>query len=73
MKPYENVQVKNNARSAAVEETVSEKMSTALLSVTGMAGAVVGLWSFATLIGALVTAGGPLGVATGYFKAVSGL
>jgi len=41
-------------------------------SIAAFAG-VVGLWSIACLASAMFQAGGPLGLATGWFKAVSGM
>ena len=73
MKPQERVNVKSHTRTGTAAESVSEKMSSAVLAVTGTAGLAIGLWSFAALVSALVTQGGPLGLAGGYFKTVTGL
>ena len=73
MKPQERVNVKSHTRTGTAAESVSEKMSTAVLAVTGTAGLAIGLWSVAALVGGLVAGGGPLGLASGYFKAVTGL
>ena len=37
----------------------------------GAAGAVIGLWSFASLVGGLVVAGGPISLAQSWFGALS--
>ncbi len=73
MKSMHTASVKTNTRTRTAEATVSDRMSTATMAITGSAGLAIGLWSFAALVGGLVAGGGPLGLAEGYFKAVSGM
>jgi len=41
--------------------------------VVAIFGVIVGLWSLASLVGGLVSSGGPLGLVGNWFKAVFGL
>ncbi len=43
------------------------------LTVFYSVGILIGIWSFAALIGGLVAGGGPLGLIKGYLQAVTGL
>lgn len=49
------------------------KIYTVTLSVVGLFASAVGVWAVACLIGGMVAGGGPLGLITGWFKAVNGL
>lgn len=63
-------------QSAVANPSVSStdtKIYTVTLSVVGLFASAVGIWAFACLIGGMVAGGGPLGLITGWFKAVSGL
>lgn len=73
MKAYQTDNVRIGTRTGTRTASVSERISTATLAVAGSAGLAIGLWSFAAVIGGLASAGGPLGLARGYFSAVSGL
>ncbi len=53
-------------------DTRTEVSRGALVSVTA-AGAVVGLWAFASLASAMVMTGGPVALAKAWFSAVSGM
>ena len=44
----------------------------ALVSITAV-GTVIGLWSLASLVGAMVTVGGPFTLVKAWFSAVTGL
>lgn len=56
----------------AGDEATTE-ISKASITVLGVFAAIVGLWSLACIIGGMVAGGGPVGLVTGWFKAVSGL
>ena len=67
---------KNIARTAATTntrvDTGAEISKGALVSMSA-AGAVVGLWSFASLASAMVMTGGPVSLAKAWIGAVAGL
>jgi hypothetical protein len=54
---------------ASVSEEVDKVVVASIYAVTGL----VGLWSVACMVSALVQAGGPLQLAAGWVKAVSGV
>ena len=58
---------------AAATLSVEDKMNGTIIAAFFASGALVGLWSFASLVGGLVAAGGPLGLAKGYVQALTGL
>ena len=49
------------------------EISRGAVATMGAAGAVVGLWSFASLIGGIVVAGGPISLAQSLFGSVVGM
>ncbi len=49
------------------------KIYTVTLTAVGLFASAVGIWAFACIIGGMVAGGGPLGLITGWFKAVNGL
>lgn len=53
--------------------TTDTKIYTATLTVVGLFASAVGIWAFACIIGGMVAGGGPIGLLTGWFKAVNGL
>ena len=53
--------------------TTEDKINGTIIAAFFASGALVGLWSFASLVGGLVAAGGPLGLARGYVQALTGL
>jgi hypothetical protein len=65
----------------AGEQAVSSQLGLTLLQLTFRASLIlttaviflVGIWAVAALVGGTVAAGGPLGLAKGWFSAVSGL
>ncbi len=59
--------------SAADILTLEDKVNATIISSFFATGALVGLWSFASLLGGLVAAGGPIPLATGWFKALAGM
>lgn len=67
---------KSIAKTAATTKTSvdskAEISKGALVSMSA-AGAVVGLWSFASLAGAMVMTGGPFSLAKAWFGAVAGM
>jgi hypothetical protein len=63
---------KNRTSAKTSVDTNAEISRTALVSLSA-AGAIVGLWSFASLIGGMVAVGGPLSLAKAWFGAVVGL
>ncbi len=72
MKTNETTRVQTKATVTAVP-TVEERISGSVLTTLFAGSAVIGLWSFAALAGGLVAAGGPIGLAGGYVRAVTGL
>ena len=63
---------KNKTSAITTVDTKTEVAKGTLVSM-GAAGAVVGLWSFASLIGGMVAAGGPFSLAKALFGAAAGL
>ncbi|KGO35633.1 MAG: hypothetical protein ACWGKN_10100 [Desulfoprunum sp.] len=53
--------------------SVGTEISKVGVSVVAIFGVIVGLWSLASLVGGLVSSGGPLGLVGNWFKAVFGL
>lgn len=72
----DTTQVKNKSKTTVGQDTktsVSTEIDKVIIgSIAAFAG-VVGLWSLACLASAMFQAGGPLGLAAGWFKAVSGM
>jgi hypothetical protein len=68
-------------KAATTKSTVSNpslsatdtKIYTVTLTVVGLFASAVGIWAFACIIGGMVAGGGPIGLITGWFKAVNGL
>ena len=54
---------------ASVSTEIDKVIIGSVAAFTG----IVGLWSVACLMSALFQAGGPLGLAAGYFKALAGM
>jgi len=52
---------------------VQAEVSRGAAASIGAAGAVIGLWSFASIVGALVVTGGPISLAQSWFGAVIGM
>lgn len=53
-------------------DATAEISKGAVVSV-GVVGAVIGLWSLASLVGGMIAAGGPFSVVKSWFGAVTGL
>lgn len=53
--------------------TVSAEIDKVIIGSIAAFTGVVGLWSVACLMSAMFQAGGPLGLAVGYFKALAGM
>ncbi len=67
---------KNIAKTAATTNTSVDtraEISKGALASMSAAGAVVGLWSFASLASAMVMTGGPFSLAKAWIGAVAGL
>ena len=67
---------KSIAKTAATTKTSVDtraEISRGALASMGAAGAVVGLWSFASLASAMVMTGGPISLAKAWFGAVAGM
>lgn len=47
-------------------------IDTAILTVVGVFASAIGVWAFACLVGGMIAGGGPIGLITGWFRAVSG-
>lgn len=63
---------KNKTNTKTAVDTRAEISRGALVSMTA-AGIVVGLWSFASLIGGVIVAGGPVALVKSWFGAVVGM
>ena len=55
------------------DTTVSAEVDKVIIVGIAAFTGVVGLWSIACLASALIHAGGPVGLAVGYFKALAGM
>jgi len=63
---------KTRSNTTTSVDTRAEVSRGAMIAVN-TAGAVVGLWALASLIGGMVSAGGPLALAKAWFSAVAGM
>jgi hypothetical protein len=63
------VQVKAGEHSQAGLDSLSQGS----LAVMGGISALIGIWAAACFVGALITGGGPLAMATGWFSAITGM
>lgn len=63
---------KNRTSAKTSVDTTTEISKGAMVSLSAT-GAVIGLWSFASLIGCMVAVGGPITLAKAWFGAVAGL
>ena len=63
---------KDRTSSTSTVDTTTEISRGAMVSLSA-AGAVVGMWSFACLIGGMIASGGPFAVVKSWFGAVSGM
>ena len=63
---------KNKTNTKTAVDTRAEISRGALVSMTA-AGIVVGLWSFASLIGGVIVAGGPVALVKSWFGSVVGM
>ena len=67
---------KTFAKTRTNEQTavyVQAEVSRGAAATMGAAGAVIGLWSFASIVGALVVTGSPISLAQSWFGAVIGM
>ena len=64
------VKTRTNEHSAV---SVQAEISKGALVTMGITGAVVSLWSFASLASALIVTGGPISLAQSWFGAVIGM
>jgi len=53
--------------------TVSAEVDKVIIGSIAAFTGIIGIWSVACLMSALFHAGGPLGLITGYFKALTGM
>ncbi|HEB69379.1 MAG TPA: hypothetical protein ENI88_07140 [Desulfobulbus sp.] len=65
-----NTIAKTNTKTSV--DTRAEVSRGAMISIN-TAGAVIGLWAFASLVGGMVAAGGPVALAKAWFSAVAGM
>lgn len=63
---------KNAVTTPSQSRTDSQVYTVGLVAV-GISACAIGLWAFASLIGGMAASGGPVGLVTGWFKAVFGL
>ena len=67
-----NTIAKTRANTKTSVDTRAEVASGAMVSIN-VAGAVIGLWSLASLVGGMVAAGGPISLVQAWFGAVAGM
>ncbi len=67
-----NTTAKTRTNTKTSVDTRAEVSRGAMISIN-TAGAVIGLWSLASLVGGMVAAGGPFALAKAWFSAVSGM
>lgn len=64
------------AKTKTNEQTVDyvqAEISSGAAATLGVTGAVIGMWSLASIVGALVVTGGPISLAQSWFGAVIGI
>lgn len=79
--PHSNLENNMKTKAAATKtgvtnpstSTTDTKIYSVTLAVVGLFASAVGIWAFACLVGGMIAGGGPLGLVTGWFKAVNGL
>ena len=71
----ESVLTKQRQRVQVGEQSQAglDVFSTGSIAVMAGVSALVGIWAAACFVGALISSGGPLAMAYGWFRAVSGL
>ncbi len=67
-----NATAKTRTNTKTSVDTRAEVSRGAMISIN-TAGAVIGLWSLASLVGGMVAAGGPFALAKAWFSAVAGM
>jgi hypothetical protein len=66
-KTRQQAQTEESSRTSL--ETISKGTIAAMAGVS----VIIGLWAVASFVGAMITSGGPLALATGWFQAVTGM
>ena len=64
---------RTKAGDKATSQTGLDAITRSSIIAMGGISAVIGLWALASLVSAMVSAGGPLGLLKGWFGAVTGL
>ena len=67
---------KQQSQTGTIDKTkasVATEIDKVIIGTVAAFTGIVGLWSVACLMSALFQAGGPLGLAAGYFKALAGM
>ncbi len=72
MKATETTRTRVNTAATATP-TVEERLSATAVATLFVGSGLIGVWSFAALVGGLLEAGGPVGLAGSWFRAVSGI
>lgn len=72
MNSTDNTRTRTQAQVIATP-TVEERISGTIMASFFAGSALVGLWAVAAMVGGLVTAGGPVGLVTGFSRAVIGM
>ncbi len=67
-----NTIAKTRTNTKTSVNTQAEVASGAMVSIN-VAGAIIGLWSLASLVGGMVAAGGPISLVQAWFGAVAGM
>ena len=73
MKDLTLTKKRQRVRTGAQTQTGLDTFAKAGISVMGGVSALIALWAAACFIGGLISAGGPVGLAFGWFKAITGL
>ena len=67
-----NTQAKTRTNTRTAVSAQAEVSKGAVATMVG-AGVVVGLWSFASIVGGIIVAGGPIALAQSWFGAIIGM
>ena len=67
-----NSTAKTRTTAKSSVDTRAEVATGAMVSIK-IAGAVIGLWSLASLVGGMISAGGPVALVKAWFSAVTGM
>lgn len=66
-------QTRTQTRTRAQTQTGLDSISTGSVAAMGGVSALIGLWAAACFVGAMMSGGGPLALAKGWFSAITGM